>query len=253
MRSFLSALTFLTVVPVPSRFNLNPDDLGRSTVFFPFIGLVMGLFAAGMGHLLYYVLPSQMVALFLVFLLVGMSGALHLDGFADTCDGFLSTRPRDKVLSIMRDSRVGTMGVAGIIFLVLMKWVSLTSIPSSSRLFAIVLMPLTGRTALLAMMAALPYARSEGGLATAFLGNRTLKWVGVAIGIGFMIIVSSLGFGRFGIIIIAISLGATALFSAFCYTKIGGYTGDTLGAVCEICELFPALVAVVIFYGGGTV
>ncbi len=251
MRAFLSALSFLTIMPMPARVNLDSASLGRSTVFFPLIGLLIGLFVMTVSHLLYYIFPPQVAALLVVGFLAGASGALHLDGLADTCDGFLSARPREKVLVIMRDSRIGTMGVAGIIFLVLGKWTSLRCIPTPAIWSTIVLMPVSGRTALLVMMAVLPYARAEGGLGTAFLGARDLKWLGVAIGTGLMVVFSVTGFGRLGVIVTATSLGFVLVFCALCYRRIGGYTGDTLGAICEMAELVPALIAVAVVHGGG--
>lgn len=251
MRAFLSALSFLTILPMPHRVNLDSETLSRGTVFFPFIGLLIGLLVMSVGYLLYHVLPAQVAALLVVGLLAGASGALHLDGFADTCDGFLSARPRTEVLIIMRDSRIGTMGVAGIVFLVLGKWASLWNIPTPAVWPTIVLMPVSGRTALLLMMALLPYARKEGGLVSAFLAARSLKLVGVAVGIGLMVMFSVAGFGKLGIIVAAVLLGFVLLFCVICYRRIGGYTGDTLGAICEMAELVTSLIAVLMVKGGG--
>lgn len=251
MRSFLSAISFLTIIPVPHRYAVERTNLSKTSIFFPVVGLLIGLFVSGIGYLLYHIFPAQVATIFVVALLASASGALHLDGLADTCDGFLSARPRDKVLAIMRDSRVGTMGVVGIIFLVIIKWTSLANVSAGARWATIVLMPLTGRTALLVMMALLPYARSEGGLASAFLGHNGLKWWGVCIGIVLLVIISIMGFGKVGVIITATSLGVILVFCGYCYGKIGGYTGDTLGAICEISEVLPALMALVILRGGG--
>ena len=250
MRKFFCALSFLTIVPMPRSFDLGQEDLGRAILFFPIVGILVGLFTWGIGYLFYCVLPRQVAALGVVVVLAGASGALHLDGLADTCDGFLSGRPKDKTLAIMRDSRVGTMGVVGIIFLVLIKWISLANVVSHALWATIVLMPLCGRTSLLVMMSILPYARSEGGLATVFQGHKELKWSGVAIGAALMIAVSIFGFGKLGIIIVATLLGCMLLFSGYCYKRIGGYTGDTLGAICEVSEMLCPLIVLVVLRGG---
>ena len=250
MRSFLSAISFLTIIPVAHKYAIEQASLSKSSIFFPVVGLLIGIFVSGIGYLLYWIFPTQVAAIFVVALLAGASGGLHLDGLADTCDGFLSARPKEKVLAIMRDSRVGAMGVIGIVFLVITKWASLANMFAGVRWAALMLMPITGRTALVVMMALLPYARSEGGIVSLFLGHDVLKWWGVFIGVVLMVIISVAGFGRFGLVITATSLGGMLIFCAYCYRKIGGYTGDTLGAICEISEVLPALMALVITRGG---
>ncbi|RLB43713.1 MAG: adenosylcobinamide-GDP ribazoletransferase [Deltaproteobacteria bacterium] len=251
MKAFFSAMSFLTILPVPARLCQDQAELGRGTIFFPAIGLIIGLATAGTVYIIHIVLPGQLAALIAVGMLVAFSGALHLDGLADTCDGFLSSRPREQVLDIMRDSRVGTMAVAGIVWLILLKWVTLSHVPSPQRWVALILMPLTGRTALLIMMTLLPYARAEGGLVSAFAGHEWLKRFGIAIGVALMLLLSCVGFGRYGVIITVVSLGGILLFCYWSYDKIGGYTGDTLGAVCEVSEAFPTLVGVIVSYSGG--
>jgi len=253
MRSFLSALSFLTILPIPARLWGDETNLARGAIFFPIVGLFIGLVTTGIVYLGYKLLPGQLAALIAIGILIAFSGALHLDGFADTCDGFFSARSREQVLSIMSDSRVGTMAVVGIVWLVLMKWVTFSQVPAPQRWTILILMPLTGRTALLIMMALLPYARAEGGLATAFAGHGGLKCVGAGLGLTLMLILSCVGFGRYGLIITALSIGEIFLFCLWSYKRIGGYTGDTLGAVCEVSEVVPPLVAVILLHSGGKV
>jgi len=249
MRRFFCALSFLTIVPTPRTYRLEGEDLGKSTLCFPIVGILVGLFTWAVGYLFYCVVPRQVAALGIVVVLAGASGALHLDGLADTCDGLFSGRPRDKVLAIMRDSRLGTMGAVGIIFLVLIKWISLANLAGAALWATVVLMPLCGRTSLLVMMVLLPYARPGGGLATVFQGHKELKWSGLAMGAVLMIAVSILGFGKLGVIIVASLFGYMLVFSGYCYKRIGGYTGDTLGAVCEVSEMLCPLIVLIVVQG----
>ncbi|RLB10882.1 MAG: adenosylcobinamide-GDP ribazoletransferase [Deltaproteobacteria bacterium] len=249
MRSFFGALTFLTILPLPKKIVGNEETLAKGLIHFPAVGLLIGLGTMVLDHALFYVMPIQLVSFLMVIFLLGVSGALHLDGFADTLDGFLSARPRERVLSIMKDSHVGAMGVAGIVCLILLKWISLTSVPVSARWATLLLMPLTGRTALLLMMCLLTYVRREGGLATVFSEHGKIKWAGSAIGVTLILAIGFLGFRGKGVIIGASCIAGICLFCLWAYRKIGGYTGDTLGAVCEMSELFVP-VLVIVFSGG---
>lgn len=250
MRSFFSALTFLTILPLPKRIVGDEETLSKGVIHFPVIGLLIGLGAVGLDHALTLILPIQLVSFLVVIFLLAVSGALHLDGFADTLDGFLSARPKEQVLAIMKDSHVGAMGVVGIVCLVLFKWISLTSVPVSARWATLLLIPLTGRTALLLMMCLLTYVRREGGLATVFSEHEGMKWAGAAMGVILILAIGFFGFRGKGLILGVSSVAGICLFCLWSYRKIGGYTGDTLGAVCEMSELFTP-VLVIVFAGGG--
>jgi adenosylcobinamide-GDP ribazoletransferase len=166
-----------------------------------------------------------------------------MDGLADTADGFFSARPRDKILEIMKDSRTGVMGVIAVVFVILLKFSLLISLALPYRFGIIMLMPLAGRCSLVIMMTALPYVRSEGGLATVFSSGKTslnVLWVSA-----FLIFAGWIALQGIGLAACLISLIGAVLFSLYCFFKIGGYTGDTLGAMCEITEIVPALVAVI--------
>jgi len=165
-----------------------------------------------------------------------------MDGLADAADGFFSARPRQRILEIMKDSHIGVMGVIAVVCVIMLKFSLLVSVPHSLRLNVIFLMPLAGRCALVAMMTCLPYVRKEGGLATLFDGKRS--WIHGIVAVFFLVIAGVLAAQWMGLAVGVVTLAVTALFSLFSYRKIGGYTGDTLGAVCEIAEIIPVLVAV---------
>ncbi|MDH3347269.1 MAG: adenosylcobinamide-GDP ribazoletransferase, partial [Desulfobulbaceae bacterium] len=179
------------------------------------------------------------LAVILVGTLAAWSGALHLDGLADTADGFFSSRPRERILEIMRDSHIGAMGVIALVLVLLLKISCLTTVETDLTWRAVLLMPLTGRCAILVMMAVLPYARSEGGLGMLFYGPaamlKALLWLVL------LIVFSWLVMGLSGIFAIMTALLITFLFCFYCKKIIGGATGDTLGAVCELAEAGVAL------------
>ncbi len=226
-------MQFLSVLPVNVRF--ATDDIGRSLVWFPAAGLVIGMCAAlGHGLLRMAGMPPLVCALAGVLLLAGCSGFLHLDGVADTADGFFSARDRDRMLAIMRDSRIGAMGVMGIFSILALKWAALASLPPDLIWRALVLAPIAGRAGQILTLHHLPYARPEGGLASLFLAYRSRQTMitAAAAAIG----AAALLAGERGLLALGIAALFGFAFNLWCRRKIGGMTGDTLGAVSELTE-----------------
>jgi adenosylcobinamide-GDP ribazoletransferase len=140
----------------------------------------------------------------------------------------------------MKDSHVGAMGVIGIVCVFCLKVAALASIPVAYRFPVLLLMPLAGRCALVIHLGALSYARAEGGICTVFVRNRLKQDSLLAAGV--LVLAGWAVAGLAGLAAAGLSVGATYLFSFWCRRKIGGFTGDTLGAACELTELVPALV-----------
>ncbi|MDH4318902.1 MAG: adenosylcobinamide-GDP ribazoletransferase [Desulfobulbaceae bacterium] len=232
--SLLTAFRFLTVIPLPGAQESGEENFSRSLLFFPLVGSVLGLLSAATAWLLQDVVGPLPLAVVLVGLLAGLSGALHLDGLADTADGFFSSRPRERILEIMRDSRIGAMGVIGLVLVLLLKISSLASLEPAMARRAVFLMPLAGRCVILIMMALLPYARSEGGLGSLFYGS-SVRFKALA-GLFFLVAAAWLVGSVGGLVAVAAGLLVAVLFCFYCRKKIGGATGDTLGAVCELTE-----------------
>jgi adenosylcobinamide-GDP ribazoletransferase len=237
MKQLLAALRFLTILPIPGSWGTGEDDLARSVPWFPVVGLLLGAAGGAAAWALSLVVPPMLAAAATVIVLLSFSGCLHLDGLSDTADGFLSSRSRERVLEIMKDSHIGAMGVIAIVCVLLMKFASLVSLPGATWP-AVMLMPLAGRCALVWHMALLPYARPDG-LGAVFYRRRprwAAAWATVVLG--------AVAFGVLGIeglVIWAVCLAMTLVLSAYVHRKIGGATGDTLGAVCEIIEVVPAV------------
>ncbi len=241
VKSFIAALRFLTIAPIPARWANEAEYLSRSVPLFPIVGLLIGaaIVTADFGMNLLF--PSLLANGITVVALVAVSGGLHIDGLADTADGFFSSRPRERILEIMRDSRTGPMGVVAVMCVLMLKFAAVASVGADTRWQTILMMPFAGRCALAISILLLPYARPEGGLVEVLRTKRS--WLHLVRVIAVLVIVGVLIAGYRGLAMAGVSLIGTLLFASYTYTKIGGMTGDTLGATCEIVELIPPLVA----------
>ena len=239
LASLLAGLRFLTILPVSWKNKKDGRFFKASLIWFPFLGLFIGAITALSVSWIDGILPGSVSAVFGMVLLAGISGCLHLDGLADSFDGLLSSRPRARALEIMRDSHIGAMGVIALFFVLLGKYAALSTLSSSVMLQALLLMPMAGRTAIVVSMAILPYARSGEGLGLLFYSGDSRRIA--VLGALFCLIITVLfSFTSVFIILFAI-LFTVGIFSLWCYHKLGGATGDTLGAVCELTELAVAV------------
>jgi adenosylcobinamide-GDP ribazoletransferase len=235
VRQFLAAVRFLTVFWVPGQLGTRTEDLAGSVSYFPLVGLLIGGLAAALACGVVRILPPLPASVIIVILWLAASGAFHLDGLADTADGFLSSRPCERILEIMKDSHIGSMGVVVLVCALLLKTAALGSMSPRDMCVAAFLTPVAGRCALVIMMALLPYARPEGGLGKLFAPGHPawrIVWaVGVLTAVGWFAV------GVEGLLAAVVVTMITALFSLYCHRKIGGMTGDTLGAACELAEV----------------
>ena len=243
LKSCVAAFRFLTVIPLPGTFGCSAEALEDSPLFFPFVGFILGLVAAASALLLWMFLPPLAAAVSLVIVLFSFSGALHLDGLADMADGFFSAREREKILVIMRDSRIGVMGVVAVVSVLLLKVAGLSACNGSQAAKTAFLMVLAGRCALVAMMALLPYVRPDGGLGTRFYAHRQIR--AALLGMLVFLFFGAALYGTRGMALALIVSAAVMLFSFFSYRKIGGATGDTFGSVCEISEAIVAVFSII--------
>jgi adenosylcobinamide-GDP ribazoletransferase len=234
----LAAIRFLTILPVPGRWGTGTDDLAGSVPCFPLVGLLLGGMAGAVAWGLPLVAPPPVAALLVVLALAVFSGCLHLDGLSDTADGLLSSRPRDEMLEIMKDSHVGVMGVIALVAVLLLKFAALSSIPAGDWWPVVFLMPLAGRAAIVVHVALLPCARPDGLAAIFFRRRQGLAavWAAAILAAVAWVLLE----GR-GLAVWCASIGVALLLAGYFYRKIGGATGDTLGAVCELVETIPAL------------
>jgi adenosylcobinamide-GDP ribazoletransferase len=239
VRALLAAFTFLTRLPIGSG-PLRDEDLGRSVSFFPVVGLVLGLVLTGLASLLVGVLPSMLVGVILVAFLAALTGGLHLDGVADVFDALGGGRgDRQRMLEIMRDSRIGAHGAAALCLLLVAKVVVVATAVERHDLLALMLFPMLARWAVTPAIVLHPYARQEG-LGRAFHGEAGVPEVVMAT-VVVSIAVSLLGF-RF-LAPAGGALAAALIFSWWLRVRLGGLTGDVYGATIELAEVMALTIA----------
>ena len=238
--SFLAALGFLTIAPVGKK-ALDNTLLARAVTFFPLVGLLLGIALAGADYIFRLGLPDLLAGVLLVALLVILTGALHFEGFVDTCDGLFGGHSPERRLEIMRFKDVGAYAVAGGILLLLVKVAPITSIAGESRIWVLGLFPLLSRWAMALALSSFPYARQQG-LGTAFQGKGIIR-IFIA---GFTALTASVLLGWGGIIMFASASALAILMGVRISKLIGGLTGDTYGFINEVTEAGLLVIAVAI-------
>jgi adenosylcobinamide-GDP ribazoletransferase len=240
LSSFFHALGFLTRIPVPR--NLNPEAWKTSPPWYSIIGLLIGGLLAGAAFGAGQVAPPLVAAMLVLTLWVYLTGGLHLDGLMDTADGFGSYRSRERILEIMKDSRVGGMGVLAAILVLGNKLAALYSLHSVFQLTALVIAPMMGRGAMMAAMYLFPYAREEGLGQSLRSTGRTYGW-----SLFLLILITFVGMaGVIALLPIGLTCIACVLLIHSSLKKIGGLTGDVYGAICEVTEAVVLLSFVVL-------
>ena len=234
-------LQFFTRLPIKVQIAANSSDFGKGLLFAPFIGLVIGAVLAIAAYGLLYIFPKDMVSAMVVVLYMVITGGLHLDGLGDTFDGIFSNRSKERILEIMRDSRVGTNAVLAVFSVLLLDFAAFTQINDEYYIRIILLMPMAGRIGSLVGAAASNYARQGDGLGKSFIdfcGKKELAW-----GLLIYVVISILTLDyKLWIVMLPPPISAFILVRYFS-RKIGGATGDILGAVCELNQCIFLLVA----------
>ncbi|CNG26756.1 adenosylcobinamide-GDP ribazoletransferase [Yersinia enterocolitica] len=239
LRLFLATLQFMTRIPVPERWTqgLALDNYERGIIGFPFIGLIVGVIGGVVFTLLAPWCGVPLAALGYVLALALVTGAFHLDGLADTCDGVFSARKREQMLEIMRDSRLGTNGGLALIFIVVAKVlvVSELALRDAPMLLMLTAASVAGRTVIVLLMYRQRYAREGNGLGNIYIGKVTGKQTLVTLA-GGAILTLLLGQSA-ALLALVISMVVVALLAIYLRRRLGGQTGDTLGAAAEVGEL----------------
>ncbi len=234
MGSLILALRFLTIVPVPGREGRGVSALGHAAWWFPVVGLMLGGLLAGAGRLVDVLFPPLVGAALLVTAWKAATGGIHLDGLADVLDGLAGRDPARR-LAIMRDSRIGVFGAAGLVLFLLLSVTALAGLPAAVRGRLLVLAPVIGRVTPLLAGAWLTPATPGQGLGAAFAAGLS-RWAGLvhaAAGLG----LAAWMLGPWGVGVAAAAWGVAMLAASFVAGRLGGLTGDVLGAVVELAEL----------------
>jgi len=234
MSSFLLALQFLTIVPLKIK-EVSEKNIAGAMIYFPFVGLLLGMALSGINALLVILNFSPLATnIILVVILIGVTGGMHLDGLSDTADAFLSGKTRDEMLAIMRDPHIGVMGALSIVSIILLKIGLLASMAVPLKATALLLACVLSRWSSVLAMFLFSYARKDGK-AKAFIHGMNLK---IFVLSSITVLVFAFAIWRLkGILALLIVAGCTYLGGKFVSRKIGGITGDTLGAVIELTEI----------------
>ena len=272
MKGFLLLLSFMTRIPMP-KIDYDEEKLGKSMKYFPAVGVIVGIillffcivFTFVFKNLNYStVLPLMIIVVILTDLIT--TGGLHLDGLADTFDGIFSYRSKHKMLEIMKDSRLGSNGALALILYFLIKFVLLYSLLIENQggtIFAILTYPVVARLCSVISCASSPYARGSG-MGKTFVDNTKTKEVviGALITIVYSgVVLFCMMSSNFNYLLpldifmksFAVNLLIIAILGLFAYAfsklierKIGGITGDTLGALLEISSLVYLFLVIVV-------
>jgi adenosylcobinamide-GDP ribazoletransferase len=230
------ALTFLTKLPWPWRGPADSAALARSMFWFPWVGALLGLGFWGAWTGLHRVFPAPAAAALLLVLTVWATGGLHLDGLADTADGLGGGRTPAEALRLMKDSRVGTFGVLSLILALLLKFSLFLSLAThAGGTKALVLYPVVSRWAMVLLAYLSPYARPEGGLGQAMtlgVSPRILAGASLSAAALALLILGAPGLALLGAAGALVWLG-----SLYFQKRLGGITGDVLGAANEVLEV----------------
>jgi len=236
-----AALQFLTIIPVKRQF--SPKEVGRSIGYFPVVGIFIGLVLAGLNYLLSLFLPPAVVNVLLVVSLVVLSGALHLDGLVDTCDGIAGHKTPEERWQVMHDSRAGGFGIIGVCCLLLIKYISLNSVPQSLIMLTLILLPVASRWAMVYAVFAYPYARPSG-LGKVF--KQGAGWPQLTMATLIALAVAAALFQLTGLVIMFAIWVIVVAMAAYLKRKFSGLTGDTYGAINEVAEVCVLLLVILL-------
>lgn len=239
----LNALMYYSRIPVPRNLECTEETLSKAFRYFPLVGILVGSIGAGCLLLANSVLPASISVLLTLALMMLLTGAFHEDGLADFFDGFGGGHTRESILRIMKDSHIGTYGVIALIMLLAFKFMALTAISFSQLPLVLIAAHAASRVFPILLVKSSSYAR-EGQSKAQHTRNGidTLSLV-VAIAIG---ILPSLLFNyRFVLLYFFLTVLFFMLFRHYLHRKIGGFTGDTLGALQQFAELFFYLLFII--------
>lgn len=238
---FITGFQFLTRIPIVSQSEWSTESFGRSVKFFPLIGGIIGLLLFGFVYILQYLwgskVPIHAIAVGVIMLEIFLTGGLHCDGLMDTVDGVFSGRPREKMLEIMKDSRVGAFGAMAFSLLILVKYSLIMDIELNLLPLALLVMPIVGRIAVVIGITFYPYARANG-LGKVFYECSHRQTLYVA-GITALLLLVPLG--KIAMISAMVGVFMAVVFCQYVNKKLGGLTGDVYGAIVELTEIVALL------------
>jgi adenosylcobinamide-GDP ribazoletransferase len=239
MRLYLIAMQFLTIIPLPFDTRCQKEDLGRATACFPLVGLTLGGLLVGLYWLMEPWLSRPLTAALLITAMAAVTGALHLDGLADVCDGLAARGNRERFLAIMKDSHVGAVGAVALVLGLLLKWQALLAVPVGITWQALLLFPILGRCAQVQALGGAKHARQDGLGAAIIQGMRSRHLItGLCFAIGACLVLLPVR----GMIALTAAFAVTLVIKGYFQNRLGGLTGDIIGCINEIAEIITLIV-----------
>lgn len=239
LRLFFVALQFFTRLPIPRWVGFEQDWLHHASRYFPLVGLVVGVIGAAVYAAAALVLPAPVAAVLSTAATIYITGAFHEDGFADTCDGLGGGMTRERVLEIMKDSRVGAYGAIGVVCMLGTKVTTLAMLPAASAIAALLLAHPLSRLCATSLIWRMEYARAEGKakpLAERMTGAEFCIAV-LTVALAAAVLLAAGALTAYAILAaVASCVLATWWLARKFKHRIGGYTGDCLGAVQQLAE-----------------
>ena len=239
------ALQFLTRLPLPWQPPYDEHDFPRALHYAPLVGAVLGAILAAIAWLLGFIAPPELRAMVLLVAYIWLTGGLHLDGLGDTFDGLGSGKNPERMLEIMRDSRIGSSALLAILAAMLLNWSALMVLPEDILLRTLLLYPVLGRMCMLISAASSSYARSGPGLGRAIIEACSFRSIAPWLGAVLLYAYACLNYA--GLLCVLFAYGVAWALSKSIANTLGGATGDTLGAVLEISQV-AVLVAIACLY-----
>jgi len=239
--SFLLALRFLSILPIPGGAQATERQLGRSTAWYPLVGLIFGVLLFGWVYALTRVLSALPAAFLCLAAWVVITGALHLDGLADSFDG-LGAGDRAKRLAVMKDSRTGVFGVAALVLVLIGKFALLSELIGVYRIRGVILVPVLGRWSMLLTIFLFPTA----GMGLASRVKKDCRLPQLLVGTLVTVAAAWILVGIRALPALAVAAATSAGMGWLFRAKVGGCTGDCYGAVCELSEVLSLLMLTVL-------
>jgi adenosylcobinamide-GDP ribazoletransferase len=244
-KGLITAIRTLSILPIPGK---DAERMSSSLPWFPLVGFMLGSICYGMALLMEFVTGNRWpegTAIIVLGCGILLTRAIHMDGLADWADGFGGGRDRQKILAIMKDPHVGAFGVIAVVVIVAVKWVALTGLIAFGSSTYIIVSYIVSRTMQVELAASLPYARAEDGTAAPFVKDARFSHRFAALFFALVVLAGLCG---------PITSAATMclgwlvcrLFGWWCYRRVGGVTGDLLGACSEIMETIILFIGAIV-------
>jgi len=241
MKKFLIMIQFLTRIPLNTNLDVEESDFSEGIIYFPLVGSIIGIFITSIFMLFNSYISYKVAIVMAVMSEIMITGALHLDGLADTFDGVYSNRDKDRILEIMKDSRIGSNGVLALMGVLALKITLILSVSEDYIYPILFFMPIVSRFTVPFFCYGAKYAR-EKGMGNFFIGKVTLKQLMITLVIYIILATFNKNIALVGIPVLAISY----LYRRHIEKIIGGLTGDIIGSNIEIMEIVFLIISFVV-------